>query len=448
MIKELLISLAVAAFSGVSSFVGSPKRAIPDSHEPYGVYSFDFHFESHTDELTADIETPLGNLNEAQLALNQDYRYYIPSGSNNLEVNFNLHQDNTASVSLDWYFDNLTDATKFYNNAIHDFSFEHPEESPAMVEETLLDDGDKYVEIVFDIPQWQTDLIFSFTLTDPNPVTTQTLTKNFINCDIASSPLLPGEYSSDGQLSYYVLMVSNAGGYGFTSSSISQTGGITIRSVNLFDEYGTSGYYASLSFYVDLPLNNCSLSVEAFLPKFSFSSQLNNCTVSPAFPSSVSGNFIETYTFTAANGYGFHEDDISWDITNMFIDSVSFSSLLSGNGESGYFYSKVTLKLRFNGGGNVLVKVTASPFDVNSYNRGYKDGEEDGYRDGYTKGHRDGLTAGNSYGVWNWLKQAAITTGEFFNIPLLPGFSIGALLTALAGLMIIWLFIKGFLFKS
>ena len=277
-----------------------------------------------------------------------------------------------------------------------------------------------------------------------------TLSKSFVNCFVSSTPsALPTTFTASSYLNYRCVFTAYSNGYGFNEESITYTGGITIRSIDLFDEYGTSGYYSGLSFYVSLPLSDCSLTVEAFMPSgYSFSSQLNNCTVSPGFPSSVSGGFIQDYTFTANDGYGFHEDDISWEVENMFIDKVSFSSLLSGNGERGYFYSKVTLRLRFTGGGNVFVKVTASPFDLDSYDRGYEDGEEDGYRDGYYKGHKDGEIAGDSYGVWNWLKQAALTTGEFLNIPLLPGFSIGALLTALAGLMIIWLFIKGFLFKS
>ena len=441
MIKELLISLAVAAASGVSSFVGSPKRVISNSHEPYGEYSFTFTYYSHEDELYANIETPLGNLNESQLALNQDYQYYIPSGSNNLEVNFNLYDDNTASVSLYWYFDNLTRATNFYNNAIANFSFDY--ESPANVEETLLDDTDNYVEIAFDIPQWQTDLIFSFTLTDPNPATTQTLTKTFVNCDIASSPRLPGVYSSDEQLTYYVLMVAAAGGYGFTAQSVTQTGGITIRNFNLFDQYNNSGYYAACSFNIDLPLNDCSLNVSATLPTYTITSTLNRCTVSPSLPASYSGtSFSGDYTFTAISGYGFNKNYNHVEVTNLFVDSVEFTSLLWGS-----FYSSITLHLRASGGNSTII-VTAIEYDEENYKLGYDEGRADGWQAGYDRGHADGEIAGDSYGVWNWLKQAAITTGEFLNIPLLPGFSLGGLLTALAGLVIIWFFIRGFLFKS
>jgi hypothetical protein len=274
------------------------------------------------------------------------------------------------------------------------------------------------------------------------------LSKSFVNCWFNTSPTLPDTYKEESQRTYHCLFTAYSGGYGFNQNSVSQTGGITIRNLNLFDEYGQSGFYANLSFDVDLPLNNCSLNVEAFLPVFNVTSELVNCSVTPDIPKTISGDYVKEFTFTAiSDNYAFHSDFTSWEITNMVIDDVKFSGLMTGEEDFGYFYSSVTLRLRFLNEGDVNIKVTAMPFSLSSYEQGYRDGHKDGYRDGYNKGHQDGLVAGDSYGVWNWLKQAARTTGEFFNIPLLPGFSVGALVIALAGLAIIWLFIKGFLFK-
>lgn len=437
MIKEILLSLTVAAFSGVSSFVGSPKRVISDSHEPYGDYSFTFNYSSHNDELTATIETPFGDLYEAQLDLNQWYQFYIPSGSDKLEVQFTLYDDNTASVSLYWYFASLTIATNFYNNAIANFSFD--DTSPANVEETILDDTDNYAEIAFDIPQWQTDLIFWFTLTEPP---TYTVTKELYNCSINSMPQLPDTYqsSSVGQ-TFVIYGAANSdlvGDYGFTSSSLSVSGA-SATALSLSNEIGNSGYFRACSFSVNLPANSFTISLTAYRPSFSITSTLNNCTVSPSIPSSYSGMYAEDFTFTAEQGFYFNKNVTQWEFTGGVVaQDPEYSGLVWGT-----LYESVKIRLVFDAG-NANIRVSGVSYTIDSYQQGWRDGD----KAGYDRGHADGLVAGDSYGVWNWLKQAARTTGEFLSIPLLPGFSLGGLLTALAGLVIIWFFIKGFLFKS
>lgn len=430
MIKELLLSLAVAAASGVS-FVGSPKKAqYPSAHfytEIYyntgegGYCDIWYNNGEDSERLSQDDSKTLNvtGWGTCEVA----FGYELPQNYDDCYIYFNIYPPFRPSV--DWTCS---------NNAV-----------TMSVEQ---DGSDYYIEFgldgvdAFDWADRHERFTLECTVSEyVEPA--YTLTKNFINCDISSSPVLPNTYTADNQLSYYVLMVSNAGGYGFTAQSVTQTGGITIRNFNLMDQYNNSGYYASCSFNVDLPLNSCSLTVEAFIPQYTITASLERCTVSPAIPSSYTGtNFSGDYTFTAVSGYGFNKNYTHWEVTNLFIDSVEFSSLLWGS-----FYSSVTLHLRASGG-NSSISVTAIEYDEENYKLGYEEGREDGWQAGYDKGHADGEIAGNSYGVWNWLKQAALTTGEFLSINLLPGFSIGALLTALAGLMIIWLFIKGFLFKS
>ena len=433
MIKELLLSLAVAAFSGVSSFVGSPKKAVQTT--PVSIsFGFDGQYDPDSGEFYLE-----GNLYTSNYQNPQTFTvdgvsftclvYAEPAGD---QSNFSFEFDFPDEGTIGRYGLDSVVGTERSNVNI---SFGKNNEVKIGCE------GD-FVEQVF-TDGFSADFYFDWEI---NTTVTYQLSKTFVNCDIASSPVLPSTYTDETapiKPSYYVLMVSNAGGYGFTSESVTQTGGIVIRNFNLFDEYNDSGYYASCSFNVDLPFNDCSIKIEAFLPTNTITTNLERCTVSPAIPSSYPGtSFSGDYTFTAESGYGFNKNYTHWEVTNLFIDRVEFSSLLWG-----YFYSSVTLHLRASGG-NSSISVTAIEYDEENYKLGYEEGHSDGWKSGYDKGHADGEIAGDSYGVWNWLKQAALTTGEFLNINLLPGFSIGALLTALAGLMIIWLFIKGFLFKS
>ena len=445
MIKELLLSLAVVAASGVS-FVGSPKKAIGTIDQVYGNYYLWLNSNER-----AEANTPFGDIEDNDFVLDDGYlRFSATDGQEpNIEFYGVIDTEHTwGTISIYWYFHSQQDATDFKNNiAFPMFENERFTTNVGYVDGdnpiTQTQDGYRYglSWACDEFSQDDNDFYISFSLEDPNPQ--YTLTKNFVNCDIASSPRLPDNFTNSSQLTYYVLMTAAAGGYGFTSESVTQTGGITIRNFNLFDQYNNSGYYASCSFNVDLPLNNCSLSVTAFLPQYTITSTLEHCTVSPAIPSSYTGtSFSGDYTFTAESGYGFNKNYTHWEASNLFIDSVEFSALLWGS-----FYSSVTLHLRASGG-NSSISVTAIKYDEESYKLGYEEGREDGWQAGYDRGHADGEIAGNSYGVWNWLKQAALTTGEFLSINLLPGFSIGGLLTALAGLVIIWFFIKGFLFKS
>lgn len=430
MIKEILLSLAVAAFSGVSSFVGSPKKQIQEL--PY-----------------MNLSLSLGLYANGNTRGNGEYAYY-EDGPRDGESDSFEYEDNTGYYYV--MFGN--DGCEFeitYNSGTYSgyfyvdgslFGGLNTVDSYTGFNDVLIEEG-VYIQLSFEFPEPVSPTSYTLTATLGVAYDSYQLTKNFVNCQLSSSPILPDNYTSNSQLSYYVLMVSNAGGYGFTAESVTQTGDITIRNFNLFDQYNNSGYYASCSFNVDLPLNNCSLSVTAFLPQYTITSTLEHCTVSPAIPSSYTGtSFSGDYTFTAESDYGFNKNYTHWEVTNLFIDSVEFSSLLWGS-----FYSSVTLHLRASGG-NSSISVTAIKYDEESYKLGYDEGRADGWQAGYNQGHADGEIAGNSYGVWNWLKQAALTTGEFLSIPLLPGFSIGGLLTALAGLVIIWFFIKGFLFKS
>jgi hypothetical protein len=269
-----------------------------------------------------------------------------------------------------------------------------------------------------------------------------TITKNLYNCSINSTPELPNTYQSGAVGQTFVVYGSAnsdlTGDYGFTSSSLSVTGA-TASAISLTNEIGNTGYYRGCSFSVTLPANSFTISLSASRPSFSIVSTLNNCTASPSVPSSYSGLYANDFTFTAAEGYAFNSLVPSWEFSeNITAQEPTFSGRLYGS-----LYEKVTFRLVFENG-NCELRMTAVSFNLDSYAEGY----DNGYTNGYDKGHADGLIAGDSYGVWNWLKQAARTTGEFLSIPLLPGFSIGGLLTALAGLVIIWFFIKGFLFKS
>lgn len=454
MIKEILLSLAVAAFSGVSSFVGSPKKAaLPSKYSNFsGVYSVSATFSQ---EGTADYSGPVWYGEIKTPMYNQSVSFGYNQFGTDLEIDYGgdwnsnlanayrvVAYSNSAShlnISFYWGSFNSTEVSEWDEN-FFSWRSNFSTTGGAMEDEALGEEDYYYQTVAFNSSGTARFLL------GEEPVIEYHLTKNYINCDIASSPVLPSTYTNETapmKPSYYVLMVSNAGGYGFTSESVKQTGGIVIRNFNLFDQYNNSGYYASLSFTADLPFNDCSITIEAFLPTYTITTSLERCTVSPAIPSSYTGtSFIGDYTFTAVNGYGFNKNYTHWEVTNLFVDRVEFSNLLWGS-----FYSSVTLRLRASGG-NSSISVTAIEYDEESYKLGYDEGRADGWQAGYDKGHADGEIAGNSYGVWNWLKQAAITTGEFLSINLLPGFSIGALLTALAGLMIIWLFIKGFLFKS
>lgn len=453
MIKELLLSLAVAAASGVS-FVGSPKKAaLPSKYSNFsGVYSVSATFSQDD---TADysgpvwygeIKTPMSN-NYVSFGYNQfgtDLEIdYGGDWNSNLANAYRVvaYSDSSSHLNITFYWGsfNSTELSEWDENFFNwrsNFST-----TGGAMEDEALGEGDYYYQTI----AFNSSGTARFLLGD-EPVIEYHLTKNYINCDISSSPVLPSTYTNETapmKPSYYVLMVSNAGGYGFTSESVTQTGGIVIRNFNLFDQYNNSGCYASLSFTAELPFNDCSITIQAFLPSYTITTNLERCTVSPAIPSSYTGtSFYGDYTFTAVNGYGFNENYTHWEVSNLFVDSVEFSSLLWGS-----FYSSVTLRLRASGG-NSSISVTAIEYDEENYKLGYDEGRADGWKAGYDRGHADGEIAGNSYGVWNWLKQAAITTGEFLSIPLLPGFSIGGLLTALAGLVIIWFFIKGFLFKS
>ena len=456
MIKELLLSLALSAASSLP-FLDSPKRVqeAPD----------------FSDDIIFGAGAEYNDNYEEYEAYNDFYSFFLNTSSREQGgTDYQDEIDNDDYLVLYWW--DISSAT---SSCYCDLYFSFADESDAnearalMAQHTLTatyhncqNDGlstytlgnveylpnepgyryrfEVYLEYEFAVVGTPQNYWISLELAIP---ATYNLTKNYVNCDIASSPRLPDTFTGSSQLSYYVLMVANAGGYGFTAQSVTQTGGITIRNFNLFDQYNNSGYYASCSFNVDLPLNNCSLSVTAFLPQYTITTTLERCTVSPAIPSSYTGtSFSGDYTFTAVSGYGFNKNYTHWEVTNLFIDSVEFSALLWGS-----FYSSVTLHLRASGG-NSSISVTAIEYDEENYKLGYDEGRADGWDAGYDRGHADGEIAGDSYGVWNWLKQAAITTGEFLNIPLLPGFSIGGLLTALAGLVIIWFFIRGFLFKS
>lgn len=441
MIKEILLSLAVAAFSGVSSFVGSPRRAISTAEQAFGDYSLEF--EMHTDDyFDMGWENPFMSVNHQQVDIDG---VWYPCYENNNNFAFNVRgtlSNNQVAIDVFFYWV-CNGGTAEQNRLIRCISYS--------VDRTLTEGwnhgqpdysgSDVRLYVYRSVPVSQETHTLNFTIS-----AAYQLTKNYINCDIASSPVLPSIYG--GELApmkptYYVTMVSNAGGYGFTSESVTQTGGIVIRNFSLFDQYNNSGYYASCSFTAELPYNDCSITVQAFLPTYTITANLERCTVSPSLPSSYTGTiFSGDYTFTANNGYGFNKNYTHWEVSNLFIDRVEFSNLLWGS-----FYSSVTLRLRASGG-NSSISVTAIEYDEENYKLGYEEGKKDGWQSGYDRGHADGEIAGDSYGVWNWLKQAATTTGEFLSIPLLPGFSIGGLLTALAGLMIIWLFIKGFLFKS
>ena len=446
MIKELLLSLAVVAASGVSSFVGSPKRAVLPSelNNLQGDYSLSYLYDENEE---------LFNLSALSLPGNFQYEssflggYDFAPGDDPIEIyrGGDFVTQNAGSLIITFYSSGgdsnfiYFEWGEFSSSTVTEFSNNFNDYLVTISGGVLTDKENLQYTVKVEFKLTNASGSFSFTLGD----TLYNLTKNFVNCDIASSPRLPDTFTSSGQLSYYVLMVSNAGGYGFTAQSVTQTGGITIRNFSLFDQYNNSGYYASCSFNVDLPLNNCSLSVTAFLPQYTITANLERCTVYPAIPNSYTGtSFSGDYTFTAVSGYGFNKNYTHWEVSNLFIDSVEFSALLWGS-----FYSSVTLHIRASGG-NSSISVTAIKYDEENYKLGYEEGREDGFQAGYDRGHADGEIAGNSYGVWNWLKQAALTTGEFLSIPLLPGFSIGGLLTALAGLVIIWFFIKGFLFKS
>lgn len=460
MIKELLLSLAVAAASGVS-FVGSPKRVDGTTRFYEGSYSASIKYYGTSNE-SISFSFPFAVREDVFIDENAqgDMNFTLREVSTDIAYNFNVAAGGdfwNHAGGFDWTLSFFVDdesyaqtIVNYYNNLTGYVSsmsgFSTVDSYPSVSASKALDSGHYRIEAYFslafgDIGDEQGEAVVNF-----EGAVTYNLTRNYINCSIASSPVLPATYTNQTapiKPSYYVLMVSNAGGYGFTSESVTQSGGIVIRNFNLFDQYNNSGYYASLSFTAELPFNNCSITIKAFLPTYTITTNLERCSVSPAIPSSYSGtSFYGDYTFTANNGYGFNKNYTHWEVSNLFIDKVEFSNLLWGS-----FYSSVTLRLRASGG-NSSISVTAIEYDEANYKLGYGEGREDGWQAGYDQGHADGEIAGNSYGVWNWLKQAALTTGEFLSIPLLPGFSIGGLLTAIAGLVIIWFFIKGFLFKS
>ena len=427
MIKELLLSLAVAAASGVS-FVGSPKRAqYPSAHfytEIYynngGYCDIWFNNGEDTERLSQDDSKTLNvtGLGTCEAA----FGYELPQNYDDCYIYFNIYPPFRPSV--DWTCS---------NNAV-----------TMSVEQ---DGSDYYIEFgldgaaAFDWADRHERFTLECTITEYVDQT-YTITKNLYNCSINSTPELPQTYTNPqvGQ-TFVIYGAANsdlAGDYGFNSSSLSVTGA-SATALSLTNEIGNSGYYRGCSFSVTLPANSFTISLTAYRPSFSITSTLNNCTVSPSIPSSYSGMFAEDFTFTAEQGFYFNKNVAQWEFTGGVVaQEPEYIGFVWGT-----LYQSVKIRLVFDAG-NANIRVSGVAYTIDSYQQGWKDGD----KSGYDRGHADGLVAGDSYGVWNWLKQAARTTGEFFNIPLLPGFSVGALLTALAGLMIIWLFIKGFLFKS
>lgn len=432
MIKEILLSLAVAAFSGVSSFVGNPKKASNNLPNLYFICSF--HSSTYSvygaetlDNTNQDFD--LGATDTATLTFN---------GWGSLDVTFDGEENGNDSY-IDLIFSQISyrpvvEVDETYWNVSVTFDTDG-QYWTALLEAT----GRAAYDFWTNAEDADLEAHISFSeYIEPE----YTITKQLYNCSINSMPELPNTYQSGavGQ-TFVVYGAANsdlAGDYGFTSSSLSVTGA-TASAISLTNEIGNSGYYRGCSFSVTLPANSFTISLSASRPSFSIVSTLNNCTVSPSIDSTFSGIYVDDFTFTAANGYAFNSLVTSWEFSaNITAQEPVFSNRLYGS-----LYEKVTFRLVFENG-NCELRMTAVSFNLDSYAEGY----DNGYTNGYDRGHADGVIAGDSYGVWNWLKQAARTTGEFLSIPLLPGFSIGGLLTALAGLVIIWFFIKGFLFKS
>lgn len=427
MIKELILSLILSASSSLP-FLDSPKREFSSLTSCYGTYT------AVVSNTSADVQYP----DNSHLYGNPVYDTTIYVEDNNQHPNWAFrffYDEFSAHLEVLIAFDNLSLADDALNLGYN------PQGNGYYEEDNYTDEFDDLYWACF-CYSWD-DLdegYLSFTLVDPSP--SYSLTQNLTNCVILSVPTLPQTFTaSEVGNQYFIQAAANSGGYGFTSSSLSVTGA-QVSNITYSQEQGNTGYYNGLNFTLTLQAANCTISITAYLPTYTLTSELNNCSVSPSLPSTINYGLVQTYTFTANSGYAFNNVVTQWEITGANIGEITYSSLLYGN-----LYSQVSIELGFTGG-NASVKVTAAQYDINSYQEGYDNGYTNGDTAGYNRGYSQGLTAGNSYGVWNWLKQAALTTGEFLSVPLLPGFSIGALLTAIAGLVIIWLFIKGFLFKS
>lgn len=462
MIKELILSLILSAASSLP-FLDSPKRVVDWSEfdtfsgtisydgfgganefsgEYYignsqGSFTFDQYGSFDGDWVTIGQyeDRDIAKLNGSWSISGGTYTFYIVVSfyletlayEDDIEIIENFQNSATAENS-NYPISNFT-----YGNCYVD---DGPYEEDDMI----------YIAMVFVVTFSSSGLeqgaSFDFSYRKAQPQTPYTITTTLNNCVILSVPTLPQTFTASEVGNQYVIQAAaNSGGYGFTSSSLSVTGA-QVSNITYSQEQGNTGYYNGLNFTLTLQAANCTISITAYLPTYTLTSELNNCSVSPSLPSTINYGLVQTYTFTANSGYAFNNVVTQWEITGANIGEITYSSLLYGN-----LYSQVSIELGFIGG-NASVKVTAAQYDINSYQEGYDNGYTNGDTAGYNRGYSQGLTAGNSYGVWNWLKQAALTTGEFLSVPLLPGFSIGALLTAIAGLVIIWLFIKGFLFKS
>lgn len=463
MIKELLLSLAVAAFSGVSSFVGSPKRAV-DWNEYDGFnatitylglggaseFSGEFYSGQRQISLTFDAGGSFSIGDWVTIGQYEDRdRFWfggywkMSNGQYHFQFNLNFYlETNNWQKDVEKIDELETSAENTGNYPISNLSFTTSTVDEGPYEE----DGEyyyaKYFETTFSSSGLEQGAGFTAGWSEPQPQETYTITKNLYNCSINSMPELPNTYQSAAVGQTFVIYgAANsdlAGDYGFNSQSLSVTGA-SATALSLTNEIGNTGYYRGCSFSVTLPANSFTISLTAYRPSFSITLTLNNCTVSPEIQSSYSGMFAEDFTFTAERGFYFNKNVDQWEFTGGVVaQEPEYIGFVWGT-----LYESVKIRLVFDAG-NATIRVSGVAYTIDSYQQGWKDGD----KSGYDRGHADGLIAGDSYGVWNWLKQAARTTGEFLSINLLPGFSIGALLTALAGLMIIWLFIKGFLFKS
>lgn len=454
MLKELVLSLALAAASSVP-FLDSPKNATSGGNpREYTLYfSWEWSTRLGPNNNASGFEFSAWYGQETYFSGDT---YYV-SGDEDIAFDETLeggYHGNFNYSNFDYeevYFSLFFDCPISFSDATPEYGFTGHEGLTNNTTWNLSTDQDGDTTIYYiSSPEFYSsygsspfergdgNCYVTITYGDTRPYT---LTKTFTNCagyivgSDGTLSTLPDTYTEQTLQNPYTCRFYASEGYYFDNRSVSnitQNGGIVITDIVYDVALNNDRYTTGFSCSITLPLGNCSLSAVANAHTYTITSELNRCSVS-GLPSSYSNTISGTYVFVAASNYGFNKNSVSYEITGANYE-VSYSGVLYGD-----FYQNLTISIQayFS---DIGIRVTAVSYDPVPYQQGFSDGEK--------KGYEEGKIAGNSYGVWNWLKQAALTTGEFLNIPLLPGFSLGGLLTALAGLVIIWLFIKGFLFKS